>query len=85
MIEEKDWSDFRKSGMLWFINQTLQLFGWSIVIEISEDGQVYRAYPARVKYRGFSEQCNDAGYAAVTKYLKDNIDSLENDVKEDES
>lgn len=75
-IWEDSWEQFRKSGLLWFINSILHLFGWAIVM-IKTDGKVTDVYPARVPYRGFSEKDNTDGYAKVTKYLKDNIDELE--------
>ena len=76
MVEEKSWKEFRESGIMWFINQTLHLFGWAIVVEI-EDGEITRAYPARVGFRGFSEEINTDGYKKVSKYLKENAETLE--------
>jgi len=76
MVKEKTWEEFRASGLLWFINHTLHMFGWAIVIEVAE-GKVVRAYPARVKFRGFSDNKNSDGFKKVTKYLKENIDELE--------
>ena len=79
MVEEKTWYDFRRSGLLWFINQTLHLFGWAIVLELEND-EITRAYPARVKFRGFSEDNNTEGYIKVTEYLKRNIDELRDEL-----
>lgn len=56
-MEKKEWKEFRESGLLWFINSILHLFGWSIVFEIS-DNEIISIYPARVTYRGFSEKYN---------------------------
>lgn len=53
MVEKKGWKEFRDTGLLWFINSILHLFGWAIVIAINEDGEITDAYPARVKFRGF--------------------------------
>ncbi len=58
--------------MLWMINTTLHLFGWSIVIEYNGHGEVIRAYPARVKYRGFSEKTNTWGYKKISEYMVEN-------------
>lgn len=80
MIEEKSWKEFRESGLLWFVNTTLHIFGWSIVIEMV-DGEIARAYPARVKFRGFSEEVNTDGYKKVSKYMKDNVIDLEEESK----
>lgn len=79
-ITRKTWKEFRESGLLWFINSILHLFGWCITVEIKDD-EIVNAYPARCKFRGFSESSNDKGYAAVTKYLKDNIDSITKDIE----
>ena len=27
IVNEKEWKEFRESGLLWFINQTLHVFG----------------------------------------------------------
>lgn len=81
MVEEKSWKEFRESGLLWFINQTLHLFGWALAIEYKE-GQIDRVYPARVKFRGFDETTNTDGYKKVSSYLKDNIEELEKEANE---
>lgn len=76
MVNEKSWEEFRDSGLFWFINTILHTFGWAIVIETCED-KIIRVYPARVKYRGFTENINTEGYQKVSKYLKENIDEIE--------
>lgn len=81
-IKEKDWEEFRKSGLLWFINSILHTFGWAICMEPNENDDSVRVYPARVKFRGFSEKSNDRGYQRVTEYLKQNIDELQKEVEE---
>ena len=43
------------------------------------------AYPVRTKFRGFGEEINTKGYMKVTKYLKENIDDLIKEVKNDEN
>nr|WP_315022911.1 hypothetical protein [uncultured Aminipila sp.] len=76
MVDKKEWEEFRKTGLLWLINQTLHLFGGAIVVEVNEDGSISNAYPARVKFRGFTEDCNTEGYIKVSEYLADNIKEL---------
>ena len=75
MIKEISLEDFRKSGLLWLINQQLHLYGMCIVVEY-ENGNPVRMYPARCKYRGFSEKDNDAGYLNVSRYLAENAKEL---------
>ncbi|RDV26303.1 hypothetical protein C7B89_21975 [Lysinibacillus capsici] len=60
----------------------LHTFGWSIVINIDNNGDITDAYPARVKYRGFTEKHNTEGYINVSKYLKENIVEIEKESKE---
>lgn len=76
MIAKKTWDEFRNNGLLWFINMILHTFGWAICVELDDDMKVINAYPARTKFRGFSEKNNDDGYKSVAKYLKDNADSI---------
>jgi hypothetical protein len=75
LVEEKSWEEFRESGLLWWINMILHTFGWAIVIEVYE-GEVTKAYPARVRFRGFDEKNNSEGYQKVSKYLNDNANEL---------
>lgn len=78
MVDERSWDEFRATGLLWFINTFLHAFGWAICINV-QDGSVTSAFPARVKFRGFSEAINDAGYTKVAEYLKQNADSIYDD------
>jgi hypothetical protein len=76
MVNKKSWKEFRESGLLWWINTTLHMFGWAIVVEIEDDGEITNVYPARVKFRGFDEDNNTLGYQKVTQYVRNNIDDL---------
>ena len=77
MVEKRTWAEFRKSGLLWFINTILHAFGWSIILEIdSETKEITDCYPARVKFRGFSEERNTEGYKKLSCYMRDNADEL---------
>lgn len=81
MIKKKTWDEFRETGLLWFINSILHVFGWAIVVNI-EGKKVIDAYPARVYFRGFSEEINSKGYEKVTHYLNENINDLVKDLKD---
>lgn len=81
MVRKISWEEFRESGMLWLINVTLHVFGMAIVYEM-ENGKITDVYPARVKYRGFSESINSDGYQKIAKYMNRNADML---MKEAES
>lgn len=76
MVNKKTWKEFRDSGMLWWINMILHTFGWAIVINVEENGDITDCYPARVKFRGFDEKNNTEGYIKVSKYLMDNVADL---------
>lgn len=80
MIERKTWEEFQNTGLLFYINQILHVFGWAIVVEMY-NGAFVNAYPARVKFRGFGQESIDKGYAKVTRYLKENIDELEKETE----
>lgn len=69
MINQKSWKEFRESGLLWWINTILHTFGWAIVVEIDDKGDIKNAYPSRVKFRGFDEKTNTEGYIKVSEYL----------------
>lgn len=76
MIDKKTWKEFRDSGTLWWINMILHTFGWAITVVVEDDGTISDAYPARVKFRGFSEKINTEGYQKVSQYMKDNVNEL---------
>jgi hypothetical protein len=75
MVTKKNWSEFRSTGLLLFINQVLHVFGWAIVFEMEGD-EVKSVYPARVKYRGFDEKNVSDSYAKISNYLKENASEL---------
>lgn len=76
MIEKRTWKEFQDSGLFWWINMILHTFGWAIVLELDDDENIKSVFPARVKFRGFSEQSNTDGYSKISKYMKDNSDEL---------
>ena len=75
MVEGKTWEEFRDSKLLWFMNTILHTFGWAIVVE-SDNDVITDVYPARVKFRGFSEKINTEGYIGLSKYIKENCEEL---------
>lgn len=83
VVEKKSWEEFREIGLLWFINIRLHMFGWAICYEIDNE-KIINVYPARVKFRGFDNKTTSEGYEKVTEYLKENIDDLLMEAKDDE-
>lgn len=76
MIKPETWEAFRETGLLWWINMLLHTFGWAITYDYDGD-RLLEVYPARVRFRGFSEKQTSEGYIKVSKYLKKNIEQLE--------
>jgi hypothetical protein len=72
LVDKKSWNEFRSTGLMWFINQTLHLFGWALVYDSVNE----TVYPARCKFRGFSEDINTKGYIKVSKYINENSETL---------
>lgn len=81
MITKKSWKEFRETGLLWFINSILHLFGWAIVVEMDDD-KLIDVYPARVTFRGFDEASNTKGYTKISRYLYNEIDELLDEAEE---
>ena len=82
MINKKTWKEFHDSSLLWWVNRSLHLFGWAIVIEVEENGDVTNAYPARVGFRGFSEEVETNGFIGLTEYLNKESENLLKEAKE---
>lgn len=80
--ERKTWQDLLDSGLLWWINRSLHLFGWAIVVEVQPDGTVGEVYPAHTRFRGFSTEDEDEGFRKVTAHVRDRADRLVADCNE---
>ena len=81
MVERKTWEEFRNSKLLWFVNTILHTFGWAITVDIDND-KIVDVYPARVKFRGFSEKINTEGYIGLSEYMKENCEELLKEARE---
>ncbi len=81
-IERRTWTEFRDSGLLWFVNRILHFFGWAIACEMEEEDKtkVREAYPSRCRYRGFDDESATRGFKKLTTWVKDNIDDFGQDV-----
>lgn len=77
-LYKKTWKEFRATGLLWWINRTLHLFGWAICFDFEDDKKTIKeVYPARCKFRGFDDKSESKGFKNLTKYLKNNVEKLE--------
>ena len=82
MITKKTWKEFREVGLLFITNQFLHIFGYALVYDFDDNGELREVYPARVKFRGFGEKQIEEGYKRISKYMKDNADELEKESRE---
>lgn len=80
MVTKKEWSEFRNTGLLLFINQILHVFGWAIVFDMEGD-DVKSVYPARVKFRGFSEESVSKSYQKISEFMNENSKDLLDEAK----
>lgn len=82
MVTKKTWQEFRDTGLFLFINSILHVFGWCIIVEVDKKtNSITDAYPARVKFRGFSEDDYDEAHKKIGSYLKDNSQDLFNETQ----
>lgn len=81
MLDQKTWKEFQSTGLLWLVNTFLHTFGWTLMAQVDDDGNIIGGVPCRTDYRGFTTDINDEGYLKVTDWLKENIDMLEEDVE----
>lgn len=84
-ITEKSWDEFRATGLFWWINSLLHIFGWCLVVEVSDSEPkiVKRCYPARTVFRGFDELTNDNGYGKVNQYMANMSEQIYKESTED--
>ena len=82
MVERKTWKEFQDSKLLWWVNRSLHLFGWAIVVNYEDNGDIFEVYPARVSFRGFDEKTEEEGFIKLTEHLKNNIDGLVEETKQ---
>jgi hypothetical protein len=57
--------------MLWFINRTLHVFGWVLVVECDDDDNISNVYPARTNVLGFEEELDAASRVRFITELTD--------------
>ena len=81
MVKKQDWQSFRNTGLVVIINQILHIFGWSIVFDIKDD-KIVDVYPARVKFRGFSEDSQQRAYTKISEYMLENAYILNKEIQE---
>lgn len=68
-MKRTTWEEFYQSGMLWWINTMLHIFGWSIVVETNREDEAVDAWPSRTEWRGFPKVTNDTNYERIDRFL----------------
>ena len=74
--DKKTWYEFRKTGLLAFVNTFLHIFGWAIVVVADAGDQVISIYPARTRFRGFSGESMGKAYVKLSEYMHKNHKKL---------
>jgi hypothetical protein len=65
-----NWNQFRRTGLLAFVNSFLHAFGWTLTVEVDEDNIVMDAWPEQTKKRGFSPKSMSTMYSKLDRWLK---------------
>lgn len=83
MVKETTVQEFRDTGLLLYINQILHVFGWSIGVNISDDG-TQQLIPLRTKFRGFDNQTTTRNYEKIASWIRKNGEELYNEAEYDQ-
>lgn len=75
-MERKSWEEFESTGLMWWVNKTLKLFGYAIVLDINSDDSVRDAYPAKVSFIQSVSGIDDAGLKKLSRYTAAEADRL---------
>jgi hypothetical protein len=71
IVKQEELEEFLKSGLLWWINRQLHLFGWAIFIaKDKETEEIVGLYPQKTDFREFSEKIEQDGFAVLGEYIK---------------
>jgi len=70
-INEKSLEEFKKTGLLWFVNRILHLFGWVLVLECEDNGRFTRLYPVHTTFSGSTKEFENNGFKKLVEYLQD--------------
>jgi hypothetical protein len=79
MVDRKTWEEFRNTGLLLFVNNFLHIFGWAIVVNWGNEN-IIDVYPARVKFRGFTEGVTSDAFQKISYYMNENSEELYKEV-----
>lgn len=87
-VEKSTWDEFRKTGLFMLVNTILHVFGWALCVEVEYDkekqietGPVTSVFPARVKFRGFSEDDQTEMHERIANYLSETAPNFPEEIK----
>ncbi len=72
-MKRATWREFSDSGVLWWVNRILHTFGWSIVYEVNDDGDVLDVFPARTDWLGFPPKTDEEHCRKFRDHLHDGV------------
>jgi hypothetical protein len=74
--EREDLRTFIDTGLLWFVNRLLHMFGYALCYDEDEAGNLSELYVSRTIFRGFEPDAENEGYAQVAQFLRDKAAEL---------
>lgn len=81
-ILKRTWAEFSRSGLLWWTNRMLHVFGWAIVFQF-KNGKITDVYPSRTRSRGFTFEVEAEGFQGLSRYMAKNANELFEEVLEE--
>ena len=72
-MERKTWQEFRESGKLWWLNRILHTFGWSIIVNVNDNGIATEAWPARTDWLGFPPEADAESFEQFKKSTREDL------------
>ncbi len=80
MVEKRSFEEFNQTGLILFVNQFLNIFGWALAFELDDKGKIKGIFPCRTKFRGYEEAITLESYKMVSKYMSEHGKELEEEV-----
>ncbi len=84
-FDPRSWTEFWQTGLPGMLNTILGVFGWVIVADADENGNIINVYPARTLYRGCDESAQSRWYERVGQYMVKNADTIYSEAFENTS
>jgi len=78
------WSELRETGVLWWVNRSIHIFGWVIIVATDDEtDEVVDVYPARTEWRGFDYDAEERGHRRLTAWMRRAGEALKQEVDRD--